>query len=166
MRPSSDEDLQIVHTRADHVILGSPRLFISIHHGPATLASVAAESNYARTRMSREPASVGCLVVLGGDTTPPDGEVRAVMPRLFSDIAPGSAGLAMVIEGGGFRVAALRAAFAGLRMIGKITYPTAVFNSAAEALAWLCPRVGLDTGAMTRRLAARRAEVNMTEPAK
>lgn len=165
MRKSSDEELETVVLRQHHALIASPRLFVSVHHGPPSLASIAAESNYARTRMSREPGSVGCLVILGGDTTPPDGEVRAAMPRLFSDIAPGTAGLAMVIEGGGFRVAALRAAFAGLRMLGKITYATAVFGRTIDALAWLCPRVGLDARVMHARLEKRRLEAAMPEPA-
>jgi len=154
----SDEPLRVISNRPEHLLLASPRLFVSIHDGPTTLASVAAESNYAKKKMGTTPSSVGCLVILGANTPPPEPEVRAVLPKLLDDIAPASAGLAMVIEGAGFRAAVLRAIFSGVLALKRLPYRASVFDTSRPALDWLATRVAIDAAARDADLVRLRRE--------
>lgn len=148
------ESLRLVERGKGYAILASPRMFITMHDGPPDMASVMAEARYARTSLGHAPRSVGCMVILRSATTPPPEEVRAAIPALLDDIAKASAGLAMVIEGTGFRGAALRAVFSGFLLIKRMPYPTSVFGGVTEALGWLCPQVGLDAASMEKQLVA------------
>ncbi len=82
-RAMADEPLSIVVRGREHVLAGSARLYVSVHDGPTTLASVAAEGHYARTKLGKVPRSVGCLVILGEHTPPPEPEVRSALPKLL-----------------------------------------------------------------------------------
>lgn len=147
----------VVIRRPEHLLLAGEHLFVSVHMGPTTLASVAAESHHARTKLGRTPRSVGCLVVLAEDVPPPPPEVRSALPRLLDEIAPVCAGLAMVIEGAGFRIAALRAVFSGFLAIKRLPYRTAVFSRSAEGFDWLAQAVEIDPKGCERELQTLRA---------
>lgn len=160
---SPREQLAIVMSGADHVILASPRLFVSITDGTPTMAGSRADANWARRGMSKSPRSVGCVVVLGPSTTPPPADVRGEIPKLLLEIVPGVAGLAMVIEGDGFRVAALRAVFTGFLLLRRLPYEASVFGSVRDALGWIGPKVGVDPADAAQQIEAlRRSQAAVT----
>jgi hypothetical protein len=46
-----------------------------------------------------------------------------------------------LVEGTGFRAAAVRAALTGLQLVSKSPYPTRVCASVREALSWIMPHM-------------------------
>ncbi len=63
----------------------------------------------------------------------------------------------MVIEGAGFRAAALRAIFSGFLVLKRLPYKTAVFDTPLLALRWLGSLVDIDPEARAAQIEKLRA---------
>lgn len=78
----------------------------------------------------------GSLVVINSDCPPPSDEARRYIK---SELARSSmVAAAQVVEGTGFRGAAMRAVLSMLQLTSRAPYPMSVFSGVPEGAAWLC----------------------------
>jgi hypothetical protein len=77
------------------------------------------------------------LSVLGPNTPPPDSVVRQFIANAFAKRENQILALAQVVEGEGFRVAALRAVLIGIAMLIRPPFPQKAFPTILEASEFL-----------------------------
>lgn len=71
----------------------------------------------------------------------PAPELRDRLSGMLRRRAESLLGVATVLRGSGFRVAALRSMIAGVRLVSRGRYPGKVFSESDPAAAWLAARV-------------------------
>jgi len=85
----------------------------------------------------RWPGGVGTLSVLEANSYSGmvTAEEREEIQRMAKDYS--ARGVALVIEGSGFRPAAMRTLLAGVYLVTRVTYPRKIFSSVGEAASWI-----------------------------
>jgi hypothetical protein len=71
----------------------------------------------------------------------PDAATRSAMIKVGPKLENKLHGFGLVIEGKGFRAAALRAFITGIAQLSGVRYPVPTFENIAAAEAWFAPRV-------------------------
>ncbi|HKU38510.1 MAG TPA: hypothetical protein VJR89_10195 [Polyangiales bacterium] len=94
-----------------------------------------------RDQAERHPGGLACLVIIPPTASPPPDDVRRAISDVLSRLAPKLRCLSWLVEGSGFRAAAVRATLAGLRMWSRPPYPTLVASDLGEALRWMLPHL-------------------------
>ena len=89
----------------------------------------------------RHPGGLACLVIIPSTASPPPDHVRRAISDVLARLAPKLRCLCWLVEGSGFRAAAVRATLAGLRMVNRSPYPTLVASDLNEALRWILPHL-------------------------
>jgi hypothetical protein len=97
-----------------------------------------------REQASKCPGGLGCLVIIPSTASPPPDDVRRAINNVLGRLGPKLRCLCWLVEGVGFRAAAVRAALAGLRLLNRPAYPTLVAADMGDALRWMMPH--LDDG--------------------
>jgi hypothetical protein len=80
---------------------------------------------------------LGGLVIIPSAAKPPPEEVRRAIRELLTNVNPHVRCLCWLVEGTGFRAAAVRAALIGLRVFSRQSYATHVANDMTEAVRWI-----------------------------
>jgi hypothetical protein len=89
----------------------------------------------------RYPAGIALLPCVHVDMPVPSGAARDQIAMMYTRHAQRLRAVAMVVEGQGFRAAAMRAAFTGVNIIQQRPYMTQVFGNFQAALAWAVGRL-------------------------
>ena len=92
------------------------------------------------TRLSRAHGEIGLLAILAEGCALPDEAVRATLAEGLVRVEGCIAGVANVVEGQGFRAAALRGALTSLALLVGARYPQKVFGDVTAAAAFLTER--------------------------
>lgn len=95
--------------------------------------------------LARKYPKIGLLAVLGTRCSVPDEEVRAELRRGVSAVADNVGAVANLVEGLGFRSAALRGVLTSMVLIIRPGYPQKIFGELAPAagfLSWHLEAVG------------------------
>lgn len=111
-------------------------LALSLWDRAATVEDARAAATLLRTMFTTK-SDVLVLAVLGPDTPPPGNDIREIISKALQEIRPKLRGSATVVEGQGFRAAALRAAMLGMSMIVRSDHKS--FATVTEAAAFLSP---------------------------
>lgn len=77
------------------------------------------------------------LAILSPETPPPTNEARDIMSAAVRDLGAKVQASANVVEGTGFRAAAMRAALLGMNMIMRASHTQKAFATVGEAAAYL-----------------------------
>jgi len=86
----------------------------------------------------------GSLVVINSDCPPPSDEARRYIKAELARSSMVAA--AQVVEGTGFRGAAMRAVLSMLQLASRASYPMSVFSGVPEGAAWLCTELNKRIG--------------------
>jgi hypothetical protein len=107
---------------------------------------------------------VATLAVVDAAVSLPDDATRKLSVQMMDAMNGVQAGSATVIDGDGFRVSAARAAFAGMTMLSRTSWPQKVFATVEDAASWLC-RLPELRGKSAGDLAAAVATLRRRQPA-
>jgi hypothetical protein len=113
---------------------------------------------------ARTEGRVATLAVVDPAVSLPDDATRKLSVQMMDAMNGLQAGSATVLEGDGFRVSAGRAAFAGMTMLSRTSWPQKVFATVQDAAAWLC-RLPELRGRSAEELAAAMAALRRRQPA-
>lgn len=132
-------------------------IFAVVDDGHVTIAEYQQLEPLVAKQARSCPNGVGCLVILPESATPPPARVRQHLKEMLSRLPV--RGLAYLVEGTGFRAAAVRATLIGLGIIQNDEYTTKVATSLHEALNWLlpAPRTKADIAVLARVVTEARA---------
>jgi hypothetical protein len=128
--------LQVVERSTEFSCGSYGPLAISVWDRPATEPDARAASQLLRT-LSTTRSEVLVLAILGPNTPPAGSEIRDIIGKALQDLGPKLRGSATVVEGQGFRAAALRAALLGMSMVVRSSHPQKTFATVGEAAAFL-----------------------------
>jgi hypothetical protein len=134
--------------------------FISVWREPSTLARLERLRQIEQALVDRCKGGIVVLtVMIDSSAATKAGEPEAAS-KLAKHFAPTTRAHAYVIEGSGFRAAALRAVIAGVNAISRPGHPTRVFDRATDAIEWLAPYgQAIDAATLTAALAEARTQI-------
>jgi hypothetical protein len=115
-------------------------LFIIIDDGSVPVSEYQRIEAIVTTQAKSNPGGLGCLVIIPQGAQPPPAEVRRYLDGMLDRLPMNS--LAYLVEGSGFRAAAVRAALVGMRVFQRRSYSTKVSPSLDEAVKWLLQSLG------------------------
>ncbi len=115
-------------------------LFIIIDDGSVPVSEYQRIEAIVTTQAKSNPGGLGCLVIIPQGAQPPPTEVRRYLDGMLDRLPMHC--LAYLVEGGGFRAAAARAALVGMRVFQRKSYSTKVASSLDEAIKWLLDSLG------------------------
>lgn len=114
-------------------------IFALVDRGRADVSDYPILERMVREQAEQHPRGLGCLVIIPASANPPPDDVRRAINDVLTNLAPLLRCLCWLVEGRGFRAAAVRAALAGLRIVHRPPYPTTVENDLSAALHWMFP---------------------------
>lgn len=104
----------------------------------------------------------GALLIIDSTCKPPSEEARTYIRKELARSSMVAA--AQVVEGSGFRGAAMRAVLSVIQLASRPPYPMQIFSRVEDAASWLCPEVEQRAGVapVMRDLvaAARECQIN------
>ena len=117
-------------------------------------------SGYERGRPDADIKPIGLMIVMQGQTKPPEPDVRTYINdwtrndggKIFEN-----AGLSVVIERDGLWGSTLRVVAKTIQLGNRATYPTEIFGTVEEAARFHAELVNLDVGKFTELLQGERA---------
>lgn len=112
-------------------------LFVIIDDGQVSPADYAKIGAIVHRQASAFPGGLGCMVIIPPHARPPREEARSAIKASLDSLAERLRCLCWLVEGTGFGAATVRAALAGLALLVRTPYPTAVHKDFPGALAWL-----------------------------
>jgi hypothetical protein len=112
-------------------------LFVLIDDGRMTIAEYERFEPQVAKQARSYPNGLACLVIIPPAATPPSARVRRHLQDMLSR-GPMRA-LGYLVEGTGFKAAAVRAVLISLGVFQNHAYPTKVLTSLEDALMWLLP---------------------------
>jgi len=113
-------------------------------------------------KVARSHDGIVLLAVLASDCALPNEAVRSALARGLTEIGGNVAAVANVVEGGGFRAAALRGVVTSLALVMRPRYPQRVFESVPPACAFLGAH--LPTPEVGRALVAAVSQLRAKDP--
>ncbi|HEY6877594.1 MAG TPA: hypothetical protein VI299_06220 [Polyangiales bacterium] len=102
-----------------------------------TAEGVEALTEAYREQTARYPSGVYLLTIVEKDAPMPPVEQREAVAVFLRSGAGRTRMSAVVIEGTGFRAAAVRSVVTGLAMLVRLPYPHEIFSSLEQAAKWL-----------------------------
>jgi hypothetical protein len=121
-------------------------LFVLVDKGDTKVSDYPILEKMVLEQSEEHPGGLGCLVIIPANASPPPDDVRAAIKGVLTRLAPKLRCLCWVVEGSGFRAAAVRATLTGLRMFSRPPYPTNVASSMSQALTWVMAHLAHGTG--------------------
>jgi hypothetical protein len=112
-------------------------IFALVDRGRTSVSDYPALEAMVRKQAEQYPRGLGCLVIIPANADPPPDDVRRAINDVLTRLAPSLLCLCWLVEGRGFRAAAVRAALAGLRIARRPPYPTTVASDMIAALRWI-----------------------------
>ncbi len=114
--------------------------------GPERTERAAAVPKLIESALGSAEKTVGgkfaMLIVVDSDMESPDARLRSELARVLKQYEPATDCAAYVIEGTGFKAAALRSLVTAIMVIARVKLPTKVFSTVSEAAHWMGPRLG------------------------
>jgi hypothetical protein len=110
---------------------------IAVWEGCGTLEHAERAARMLRFVARRTDDPIFGLSVVGPNVPPPDSEVRAVMTDAVHKLRSRMGALANVVEGSGFRAAAMRGVLVGMVLLVRPPHPQVVCVTVEEAAAFL-----------------------------
>lgn len=123
IRANVNEPWRIVVDQDDHVLASWQQIFAVVWRNETTLEGVRALESECRNFATKHPQGIGLLTIVSARAPMPPGLVRQAVADF---LAQGGAYIkcsAVLMEGTGFRAAAVRSVVTGLTMIAKQAYP-------------------------------------------
>jgi hypothetical protein len=108
-------------------------------------------------QMARAHPSIAMLSVVGSDCTLPDAKVRNRLTSEVKNIQKQLIAAVTVIEGSGFRAAAMRGAVTGMTLLLRASYPAKTFATVRDAAEFLAGIAPLDAKDITNAIEQLRA---------
>lgn len=111
------------------------------------------QENFVRQRdslealASRYPGTTNLVVVVEQGSTPPDAELRKLTMDMVAKLEDRIRSIAVVIEGSGFKTAAIRSVLSGMALLRKVKTPVMFSASLGDAASWVvlqCPSASAD----------------------
>jgi hypothetical protein len=116
-------------------------VFVVVDQGAIRALDYAAIEAMGRDHIATHASGVAVLVIIPSVARPPAEEVRRAITTMLSRSERHLRCVCWLVEGTGFRAAAVRAALTGLQMVNKSPYPTRVCSELGEALRWILPHM-------------------------
>jgi hypothetical protein len=112
-------------------------IFVVVDQGNAVAGDYPELQRLVLAEGRKHPGGLGGLVIIPAAATPPPEEVRRAIRDLLTNITPQLRCLCWLVEGAGFRAAAVRAALIGLGVFSRHSYPTHVASDMTAAVGWI-----------------------------
>jgi hypothetical protein len=113
-------------------------VFVLVDKGDAKVSDYPILERILLNQSEKYPGGLGCLVIIPSNANPPPDDVRQAIKDVLTRLGPRLRCLCWLVEGTGFRAAAVRATLTGLRMFSRPAYPTAVVaNNMNSAVTWI-----------------------------
>lgn len=129
--------LSVVSRTPTHIIATQGDLEIVIWRGSTTLDAVETIRTSLGELTRSYPKGIGVLQVVEVTAPPPDAAARNALSNVLRGAGKAVRGSAIVFEGTGFKMAAVRAIVTGLTMLARPEFPHVVFADLHEASAWV-----------------------------
>jgi hypothetical protein len=129
-------------------------IFALVDRGQTNVSEYPILEAMVREQAEQHPRGLGCLVIIPANANPPPDNVRRAINDVLTRLSPSLLCLCWLVEGKGFRAAAVRAALAGLRIVRRPPYPTTVASDMISALRWMFPHLREGAAAMSEIPAA------------
>jgi len=124
-------------------------IFALVDKGNATVSDYPILERMVLEQGKRYPSGLGCLVIIPALANPPPEDVRRAIREVLANLAPQLRCLCWLVEGTGFRAAAVRATLVGLRVFSRQPYATRVASDMTEALRWVLSHLAKGAPAQT-----------------
>jgi hypothetical protein len=112
-------------------------IFALVDQGSGSASDYPVLEGMVREQGKRHPGGLGCLVIIPSLANPPPEDVRRAIREVLANLSPQLRCLCWLVEGTGFRAAAVRATLVGLRVFSRQPYVTSVASDMTESLQWL-----------------------------
>ncbi len=119
-------------------------VFRLVDRGAMRSSAYAAIEQCGRDLIARNATGIAALVIIPSVAKPPPDEVRKAISNLMTRVGADLRCACWLVEGTGFRAAAVRAALASLQLVVRSSYPTRVCATIEDAIGWIIPH--LDNG--------------------
>lgn len=103
------------------------------------------------------PGETDVLCIIEPGAEPPSPEQRVAMSALLTKLAPKLRCIAYVVEGSGFRAAAVRGVLSGIELMRRNSYTTRYFATVEQATTWM------DSALSRKRIPLREAVYRLRE---
>ncbi|HMJ51191.1 MAG TPA: hypothetical protein VK540_03925 [Polyangiaceae bacterium] len=112
-------------------------IFVLVDHGHAAADDYPILERMVLEQGEKHPGGLGGLVIIPSGASPPPEEVRRAIREVITNVSTRLRCLCWLVEGAGFRAAAVRATLIGLRVFGRQSYATHVASDITEAVGWI-----------------------------
>jgi hypothetical protein len=114
-------------------------IFVNVYRRQGSVDRMNQACIWLRNMIREYPQGLGQMIVLEASSFEHtlSSETRAMAATMAKEFAPHTRALAYVIEGEGFRVAAVRMALSGFRLVSRADHPERVFRGPEEGAQWL-----------------------------
>lgn len=151
----------VVHTRAQNQWIASWHNVMLLSFSSTALTTNLIDGERVSYKLLEKYPRYATISVVDSNSRVPDADMRRLSSESLTRTARHQVGMATVLEGDGFWLAASRSALAGLLLVVKSPLPHKVFATAAEAAAWMVPQLGVpgaNTDDLVRSFGAMRSE--------
>lgn len=144
--------LQVIERTPDFACGIFGPVAIAAWEGVGTLQDAQTATQMLRA-MADSHEEILMLGILGPNASPAPSEVRDLVSGGIRDLGPKLRGVAAVVEGQGFRGAAVRAALLGITMVLRPAHPQKSYATVAEAVVFLAhQKKGLKEAALLQAI--------------
>jgi len=112
-------------------------IFVLVDQGNAVAGDYPNLQRMVLEQGKKHPGGLGGLVIIPAAASPPPEEVRRAIRDVLNDVTPQLRCLCWLVEGAGFRAAAVRAALIGLGVFSRRRYATHVAIDMTDAVGWI-----------------------------
>jgi len=116
-------------------------IFALVDQGNATAGDYPILERMVLEQGQKYPRGLGGLVIIPAAAKPPQEDVRRAIREVLTNVNPQVRCLCWLVEGTGFRAAAVRAALIGLRVFRRESYTTHIASDMTEALGWILKKL-------------------------
>lgn len=117
------------------------QLIVVVDRDGARASDYALAGEQVNDHVKGHAGGFGLVVVFPPLMTPPEPEIRHAIRDAYARVGTKLHAVAWVIEGTNFRAAAVRAALAGLRLVMRLPFPTAVTNNYEAAVPFVLDKL-------------------------
>jgi hypothetical protein len=132
----------LLYSDREHALAASGNLVISLSLQPPSSGYLAAWTQAMDQLVSQAPGPICVLNVIDAGARPPDDATKAAIRRTVQRHAAKIGAVVYVVEGRGFKAAALRSALSLLSLVGRYPFPVKVFPTVASSSPWLGETLG------------------------
>jgi hypothetical protein len=116
-------------------------IFVLVDQGNAVASDYPNLQRLVLEQGKKHPGGLGGLVIIPAAASPPPEEVRRAIRDVLTQVTPQLRCLCWLVEGTGFRAAAVRAALIGLGVFSRHRYATHVAIDMTDAVGWILKKL-------------------------